>query len=157
MERGCLGAVGIAIALGSAFFVATAAVELATGGDGKTSPGVLAGLFIFFLGTAIAGGYLAWRMLRTARPAQAGSERARPRTDAERERRILQFAETEHGRVTVAEVAAHCDMTVSEAKVTLDRLVTQQVADIQVTDSGVLVYVFPGFLSDEDKACADDF
>ena len=28
---------------------------------------------------------------------------------------------------------------------------------VQVTEAGVLVYVFPGFLSDEDKARATDF
>ena len=67
---------------------------------------------------------------------------------------MLRFAEAEHGRVTVPEVATSCDMTIAEAKATLDRLVTQQAATIQVTQAGVLVYVFPGFLSDDDKARA---
>jgi hypothetical protein len=162
MERGCLSAVGIGMALFSAFIVAAAVVESATGGDGKTSPGVYAGLIVFFGGLLVLGAYLAWRMLRprpaTAGVGQAGAAPAEaPRTDASRERDVLRFAEAEHGRVTIPEVAARCDMTVLEAKATLDRLVMQQAATIQVTERGVLVYVFPGFMSDEDKARANDF
>ena len=55
MERGCLAAVGIAVAIFSSFFVIAAVVESATGGDGKTSPGVYAGLIVLFGGTMAAG------------------------------------------------------------------------------------------------------
>jgi hypothetical protein len=159
MERGCLAAVGLGMALVSAFFVAAAVVESASGGDGKTSPGVYAGLIVFFGGLMVLGAFLAWKMLRPRpAPGQAGAAAAPPpRTDASRERDVLRFAEAEHGRVTIPEVAARCDLTVMEAKATLDRLVMHQAATIQVTQSGVLVYVFPGFLSDEDKARANDF
>src|SRR4051794_38034399 len=128
MERGCLGAVGVGIMLVSAFFVATALVESATGGDGKTSPGVYVGLTIFFGGLFLVGAYLTWRMLRP-RPATAGAgglgqdatasrppSSSAPRSDADRERQVLRFAEQEQGRVTVPEVATHCDMTIAEAK-----------------------------------------
>src|SRR5688572_17852752 len=148
MERGCLTAIGVMIALVSAFFVAAAVVESASGGDGKTSPGVYAGLI--------------WRMVQKRQAAagvakQAADSTPAPPTEADRERQVLRFAEKEHGRVTIPEVAASCDMTIAEAKATLDRLVTLQAAGIQVTQSGVLVYVFPGFMSDEDKARATDF
>ena len=111
MERGCLAAVGVVIALVSAFFVAAALVEAATGGDGKTSPGVYAGLVVFFGGTFAGGAYLVWRMLQK-RPAPAGAGRPAgqqapaPPTEADRERQVLRFAESEHGRVTIPEVAA---------------------------------------------------
>ncbi|HZO25617.1 MAG TPA: hypothetical protein VFH48_06435 [Chloroflexota bacterium] len=162
MERGCLAAIGAVIALVSAFFVAAAVVESATGGDGKTSPGVYAGLIVFFGGTFVGGAYLVWRMLQkrsatTAAGGPAAEEQPAPPSEADRERQVLRFAEREHGRVTIPEVAASCDMTIAEAKATLDRLVTLQAAAIQVTRSGVLVYVFPGFMSDEDKAHAGDF
>jgi hypothetical protein len=153
VERGFLGAVGIGIALFSGFFVAAAGVELATG-KSDTTTGVLTGLLVFFLGTGVAGAYLAWAMLRRRQPGPTAAPRT---TDADRERQVLLFAETEQGRVTITEVATHCEMSVAEAKHTLDRLVSQQVADIHVSDGGVLVYVFPGFLSDDDKARADDF
>jgi len=174
MVRTLLAVVGAGIALVSAMFAVIFAVELAGGGDGKTQPGVLAGLVVFFIGTALAGGYLAWRMLWVsgtssagttgqARPGMSDTRRGRAaraaddNSEAGRERRILQFAEKEHGRVTVAEVAAHCGMTVEQARADLDRLATQKVAELLVTESGVLVYVFHGFLSDGEKAEARDF
>jgi hypothetical protein len=180
MERGLLGALGIIIALVGALFFVFFITEFSSGGDGKTEPGVYAGLIVFFGGMLAAGGYLAWRMLRprpatsgAARPGagQAGSARrtsgprgsgqpasgSPPANAAERERRVLRLAEQEHGRVTIPEVAARCTMTFEESKTELDRLVLHQVAEIQVTASGVLVYVFPGFLSDKDKAGATEF
>ena len=180
MERGLLGALGIIVALFGALFFVYFITEWSSGGDGKTQPSVYAGLIVFFGGLMTAGAYLAWRMLRpqptasgAARPGagQAGPARRAggrrgsgqpespppPADEAERERRVLRLAEQEHGRVTVPEVAARCGMTFEEAKTALDRLVLHQVAEIQVTASGVLVYVFRGFLSDKDKAGATDF
>ena len=180
MERGLLGGLGIVVALFGALFFVYFITELSSGGDGKTQPGVYAGLIVFFGGLMAAGAYLAWRMLRpqpassgAARPGadQAGAARRPggqrgagqpgspppPATEAERERRVLRLAEQEHGRVTVPEVAARCNMTFEESKAELDRLVLHDVAEIQVTASGVLVYVFRGFLSDKDKAGATDF
>jgi len=160
MERGCLTAVGLVTVLVSVFFVAGGIVQLATG-DTETPRDGSVGLIVVFGGTLIAGAYLIWRMVRR-RPGGGTDdplieEPPAPPTEADRERRVLRFAETEHGRVTVPEVAASCDMTIAEAKATLDRLVTVEAAIIQVTDSGILVYVFPGFLSDADKAQASDF
>ena len=177
MERGLFGALGIVVALIGALFFAFFATELARGGNGRTEPGVYAGLIVFFGGLMASGAYLAWRMLRPRPPTSGearptggqdgaprperdggrGGSAAPPSTPAERERRVLRLAEHEHGRVTIPEVAARCSMTISEAKTELDRLVLHQVAEIRVTASGVLVYVFPGFMSDEDKARASDF
>jgi hypothetical protein len=161
VRQGCLAAIGAMIALVSAFFVAAALVESAAGGDGKTSPGVYAGLIAFFGGTFVAGVYLVWYTLgkRAATSGTSGPahEASAPPTEADRERQVLQYVESEHGRVTIPEVAARCDMTIADAKATLDRLVSQEAATMQVTEAGVLVYVFPGFLSDEDKARAGDF
>jgi hypothetical protein len=180
MGRGLLGALGIAIALVGALFFVFFVAEFSSGGDGKTQPGVYVGLIVFFGGVLAAGAYLAWRMLRpqpaasgTSRPGsgqpassrRAGGSRGMgqpgspppPASAGERERRVLRLAEQERGRVTIPEVAARCHMTIDESKTELDRLVLHQVAEIQVTASGVLVYVFPGFLSDKEKARATDF
>lgn len=180
MERGLLGALGIIVALIGGLFFVIFISEFASGGDGKTQPGVYAGLIVFFGGLTAAGAYLAWRMLRprmatsgAARPGadqggparrgggrrgagQPGSQPP-PANEAERERRVLRLVEQEHGRVTIPEVAARCSMTIEESKTELDRLVLHEVAEIQVSERGVLVYVFPGFLSDKDKARATDF
>jgi hypothetical protein len=164
--RGVLLVVGALIALCSAALLAAAVVEVANGGDGKTGPGTYAALIVLSLGACALGGFLIWQAVKNGPPGVAAVGRgptSAPATphasggDAERERRILQFAETEHGRVTVAEVATHCNGTIAEAKSDLDRLVTQQVAEILVTENGVLVYVFPGFLSDDEKKRAHDF
>ena len=181
MERGLFGGLGIVVGLFSALFFVYFITEWSGGGDGKTQPGVYAGLIVFFGGLMAAGAFLAWRMLRprpttsgAARPGagragptprssgsrrsgQPGSQPPPPADEAERERRVLRLAEQEHGRVTVPEVAARCTLTIEEAKTELDRLVLNQIAEIQVTTGGVLVYVFRGFLSDKDKARATDF
>jgi hypothetical protein len=180
MERGVFGVLGVVVGLVGALFFVYFIVEWAGGGDGKTEPGVYAGLIVFFGGLTAADGYLAWRMLRH-RPSSSGAARpganqggagrrgsgvrgtaqpaspTPPANDAERERRVLRLAEQERGRVTVPEAAARCTMTIEEAKAELDRLVLHEIAEIQVTERGVLVYVFRGFLSDKDKARATDF
>lgn len=175
MVRALLATVGIAMALFGGLFLAVAVSEAVAGSDPKTTPDVYAMLFVFFGGTTVAGGCLAWQMLRS-RPTASGEARPGagqtgasagdgvdqpgshpPADEAERERRVLRLAEREEGRVTIPETAARCNMTIGEAKATLDRLVLHDVAEIQIAESGVLVYVFRGFLSDKDKASATDF
>lgn len=164
MRRGCLGAIGIGIVLIGAFSVVAAVVEAATGGDGKTTPGQYVFLTVAFAGMLLGGAYLTWRMFRpragvggVGGTGPAGVGRPQPPSDADRERQVLRFAEQAHGRVTVAEVAAGCDMTMPEARAALDRLVLQDAAIIQVSPGGVVVYAITGFLSDEEKANAKDF
>ena len=149
-----LGLVGLVVALFGALFFTIAVTELATGGDGRTSFGVYVGLVVFLGLTTAAGAWLAWSRLWMT-PGRPGYRP--PRTsDAEREQRILDLAERQRGRVTVAEVAARCDLPVQESKAALDRLVLHGAAELQVSEGGVLVYVFPGFLSDEEKARAGE-
>lgn len=57
----------------------------------------------------------------------------------------------------MVEAASHGNITVAQAKATLDRLVAQQAAQIEIMATGVGVYVFPGFLTDDQKADATDF
>lgn len=175
MERTLLGCVGIATALFGGLFFAMFLVTALTGGDGKTQPGVLAGLVVFFGGMLAAGLALAWRMFTKKPPAAAGATRpgagepgrpsssggyrppSPPATPTDRERAVLRYVQQQHGRVTVAEVASVCDITVVDAKATLDGFVLQEAAQLRITDAGVLVYVFPGFLSDREKRDAKDF
>ncbi|MCC7495686.1 MAG: hypothetical protein IT204_25270 [Fimbriimonadaceae bacterium] len=149
-------------------------------GTSKNSPGINASLTVVFGAMLLAGLYLVWRSIRSVkldgngatRPGAAPTTTAagrpgpppppsappqRPTTEEARERAVLRLAEQEHGRVTVPEVAARCDLTIAEAKAALDRMVQLQAAHMQVTPSGGLVYVFPGFMSDEEKARATDF
>jgi hypothetical protein len=172
MERGLLAAVGGGMALFGGLMLAYFIGEL-TSGKSENTAGLNAGLVVFFGGMLAVGVYLIWRMIRpvnvdavgATRPGVA-SQRGQstrpsapqpPTTDEARERVVLKLAEKQHGRVTIPEVAARCDLTIAEAKATLDRMVLLQVAFMQVTASGGLVYVFSGFLSDQDKAAATDF
>jgi hypothetical protein len=173
MERMLLAVVGIGMALFAGMMAAYFVTQL-TSGTSENTVGMNAGLLAFFLGAVVAGLYLAWRMMHPKSPEAAGATRpgvANPRgrptataqptsppaTETERERAVLKLAERQRGRVTVPEVAARCDMTISEAKAELDRMVLLHVAHMQVTGSGGLVYVFSGFMSDQEKAAAKDF
>jgi hypothetical protein len=133
----------VLVALSSVFFVVSAIVELIQGGS-KTEPGVLAGLAVFFAGTCVGSGWVAWKAFRPGRRGPV----ILPETP---EQRILALASTEAGRVTVAEVAATCHLDLDDAKQELDKLVLKHAAQMEVTDEGVLVYELVGFLSDEEK------
>jgi hypothetical protein len=72
-------------------------------------------------------------------------------TKEQRERAILKFAQKKGGRVTPTEVAVESDLSVDSAKKELEQFCVQGTAEMNVSDSGVLVFVFGGFLSDEEK------
>jgi hypothetical protein len=155
-------AIGVGIALLGAGLLAAAVVGLVTGGDGETNH---VGLIAIFGAMTWWGLNIAWpelgprslaRQLHARRAAgQSPGTRA---TDpaaleaAEREKRVLHLAEKEQGRVTALEVAGRCDLTVDEAKALLNELVLRQVAELHVSDEGVLVYVFPHLMPGPGRA-----
>ena len=69
-----------------------------------------------------------------------------PRTRALRQRtleaEILALAVRQRGRLTALEVATTFAITPEEAKATLDGFVGREIADLAMTDAGVLVYTF---------------
>lgn len=69
--------------------------------------------------------------------------------------RLLKLAAHQSGRLTAEEAAIECRVSVQQAESLLDELVNQGTADTWVSDSGAMVYVFPGLLEDE-KASAED-
>jgi hypothetical protein len=109
---------------------------------------VLLGLVVFFGGVAFTGIHL-YRANRRVPTADDTTP------ELEREQRILLLAESQGGRVTLAEVAAHCHMSVADSKRELERLATSGVAELQFVDGGTtFVYLFPGFMTAEAKASA---
>lgn len=147
LARKLLGALGVVILLVSLLFLAVFVGQLF--GESKTERPVLIGLVIFFAGTAVAGGLLARSGFR--QPPTS------PRlTDFEREHRILDRAHALGGRVTVAEIAAECDLSLEDSKRLLDRFAVTGAATVLVTDDGIMVYDFPGFISKEQKARAEE-
>ena len=67
------------------------------------------------------------------------------------ENRILRLAGEHEGRLTVEEVAMNTHLTLDEAKKLLDRYVLNGYAELQVSESGMLVYNFPGMTREENK------
>ena len=132
--RTLLGLLGGLVLLFSLFCVIAAIGDLASG---KEEPGIMIGLMVFFGGTAYGG----YRLLRHGF-ARAGSTAALdPR---EREQRVLALASSAKGRLTVAEVALLPGFDVDSARETLDRLCQKDVAVLEVSDVGVVVYTFHG-------------
>ena len=58
------------------------------------------------------------------------------------EAEVLGLAMRHQGRLTAVEVATEFGLSPEEAKAVLDGLVTREVADLEMTDRGVLVYSF---------------
>lgn len=166
---GIAKAIGVGIALLGAGLLAITAVDLATGGDPTTTPVAKVGLMVLFGAMTwwgidigwpelaprpLARRLLAWNAARRAasqRPVDDDAEPVDPAA-AERERRVLSLAEKEQGRVTVLEAAGRCDLTVDEAKTLLDGLVLRKIAQLHVSEEGVLVYVFPALLPGTGRA-----
>lgn len=55
---------------------------------------------------------------------------------------ILKLAMRQQGRLTAVEVESALALPAGEAKASLDKLVEREVADLEITDEGVLVYTF---------------
>jgi hypothetical protein len=74
---------------------------------------------------------------------------------ADKEQAVLAYAATVTGRVTVAEVAGHCQLTIAESKQLLDRFAVNGAAEILVSEDGTMLYDF-GILTPTEKAQAQD-
>ena len=128
-----------------------ALVDMLGKGDGKTPLAVVVGMFVFFAGSTLAGGYLSWRMFRRSSPVVSATA-----LGALAETRVLALAAKLGGRTTVAEAAARCGLTMAESRDVLERLASQGVAEMLVAPDGTLVYGILGLLSPEAKAAAED-
>jgi hypothetical protein len=58
------------------------------------------------------------------------------------EAEILRLAMQHSGRLTVVEVASALALPPESAKATLDSLAEREIADLEITDKGVIVYAF---------------
>jgi hypothetical protein len=109
----------------------------ARSGASMASPTTLVALLIT-VGLPAAGG------IALLRGALGGNSKARMQQlrqqtiDAE----ILRLAMAKQGKLTAVEVASALALPEGEAKSSLDSLVAREVADLDVTDDGVLVYSF---------------
>jgi hypothetical protein len=99
----------------------------------------LGALFVAVGLPALGGLALLRRRLRSQRLSGDRTERLRQQT---LEAEILRFAGRHEGKLTAVEVASDLGVRVEEAKRVLNELMVRGQADIEVTDSGVLVYRF---------------
>jgi len=81
----------------------------------------------------------------------------RDRTKESAERIILKAAKRNEGVVSPGEIALQADITIDKAKSLLEKLVEEGYADLRVKKTGMLVYVFPEFLSEEKSNELEDF
>lgn len=58
------------------------------------------------------------------------------------EAEILRIAASHKGKLTLVEIVTELAVAPEEAKTAADSLVRQEIADIEITESGVLVYAF---------------
>ena len=118
-------------------------------GDGKTSPGVLLGMTVFFGAlTAMCAGASYKALFMPAPSKQRGADDV--------EHRVLALAATNEGRITVAELALHAAITLEQAELALDGLAARGRADVEVTASGETVYRVRGLMSAGEKSTARD-
>lgn len=60
----------------------------------------------------------------------------------QREKQILRLAQEKGGRLTIPEIAANTSMTTVDADAVMREMTAKGYVDMQVTDSGVIVYEF---------------
>ncbi len=119
----CLGTLGLIGSLGN----------LVDPGEASAWTYVLATLFLGIIPSALG----LW-VCRHAR--RKGKRRSHEST----ERTILELARERSGKLTVADVAMNTSLSSSEAKEALDQLNLDRLADMDVSESGVVVYHFHG-------------
>jgi hypothetical protein len=144
------GIFGIVVTLISAMFVAMAVVDLITGDNVKTARGTLVGLLVLFTGSTIWGLYLTLKSFGWRLP------RPHWRAEQAKEQEVLTYANSVGGRVTVPEVAVHCQLSIEESEEILNEFAAHHAAELLITDDGTTVYDF-NFLSDKEKAQAREF
>lgn len=126
---------GVAL-LGLALFMV---VGFVLGDVDRTAFRTLVALLIVAGLPAAGGTWLLARQFGVGRRIEARREALRRDT---LEAEILRMAERHDGRLTAVEVAGELAVPANTAEETLKELMARGMADIEVTDSGLLVYTF---------------
>lgn len=123
--------IGWVLVMGGGFFTVMAVVDLVTGADPDTGPGVLSGLAVFF-GAVTVGGV---QMLRAARrkPEHAG---------VPLEVIALREAKAHGGTLGAAQLAAAVGIPLAEARQVLEACVAQGACTVLVDERGLELFRF---------------
>lgn len=138
--RGCLGVLGLITTAGSSLFMVMFLISMLTGSE---TIAVDAGLTVFFGIFVAAGIFMARYGLKT--PPESPIDRR------DLEQRVLNLARHFRGKLTPEQVALNAQLDIQTSREVLESMVTNRVADTHVTDGGQIMYVFPTFISEEDR------
>ena len=134
---------GMARLLGSLALLMIAAfmmIGFLAGGGGDNPLAARIAAFVIAVGIpGAAGGLMLYRHTRGVRMVGGGTDQLRRQTHASE---ILKLAQSRGGKLTVVEVVADTSMSISDAEEALASLVERGLGDVEVTDSGLMVYVF---------------
>lgn len=128
---------GIALLLVGGFMT----IGFLAGGAAEQSAAVR--LFAWLVSGALPGGIgasLVWRHHRATPRLSSGRAELRRLTQ---QSEVLKLAERKGGRLTVVEVVAETALPAEAAEEMLGEYVRQGLAEPEVTDKGLMVYVFP--------------
>jgi hypothetical protein len=103
------------------------------------APATLAALLLTVALPAAGGAFL---LTASARERSRLSGRRALLREQTLEAELLRLATLHAGRITVVEAVAELGVTPEEATRALDRMATRGAADVEITDSGLLVYSF---------------
>jgi len=103
-------------------------------------PLVFAGLIPLFTG-----------ILKAFRRKKLPSQGTKKTVSIDREKEILKVAQELHGRLTVLQVASRTDLSIEDARTTLDAMVKKGYIQLNVGKNGILRYEFPEFFPETDK------
>lgn len=109
--------------------------------------------------TALALGVILPAGIATRMVLKPGAEKQRlAHQDALRlrtvEAEILRISKLHDGKLTLVEIVSELAVSPEDAKAAADSLVRQEIGDIEITESGVLVYVFRDIRHLHEKADA---
>lgn len=96
------------------------------------------------------------RPIQNARDQYTGGNTG-PRRKDTLEKTVLRLAKKNKGYATPSEVALEGDITLEDAKKELERMASEGYAELKVSKSGVLIYVFPEFALDRDTMDFEEF
>jgi len=111
--------------------------------EGKEDSSMIIGIILFLSG--VIGGFWMYR---------SNSRKWKNKLAEEREQKLLGMIAAGGGRITPAEVALQTRLSLEKSKAALDELCVKGMGQLNLTEKGNMVYVFEGFLSEEEKDTA---
>jgi hypothetical protein len=139
--QSCKGCIPIVSKYGPPIALYALGLFLFIGFLGSDAPFTAATLIALLLAVGLPVG-IATRMLLNKGDEQRRLQKQSELRSRTVEAEVLRIAKPHNGKLTIVEIVTELAITPEEAQTAVDSLVRKQVADIEVTDSGVLVYTF---------------